>query len=205
MGKGITYDVYVRNKNSKYADKLNLVPTFGQPASDVLLVSPYGSIVPSVAVGRLSAISGDEVGNYLGKMKEYELAQSNQEQTLSNKLWMKNVAHIVGGRETWENDLFAFYMGQYKNILTDTLFGAHVETFSKSSNSAVQLVEGKRLEQLFSEGLSILGYFGHSSANLLEFNLSDPSAYNNQGKYPLFLVSSCTAGNNYIYDTLRFS
>ena len=203
IGKGITYDQYATNFSSQYADKLNLVPTFGNPASDVMLSSPYGSIVPSVSIGRLSAISGDEVGTYLSKIKEYEQLQNSSDQSLANKLWMKNVVQIVGGKESWENDLFAYYMGNYKNIIEDTLYGAHVETFSKSSKAAVQLVASKRVEELFTEGISILGYFGHSSANSLEFNLSDPNSYNNKGKYPVFLVSGCTAGNNYIYDTLR--
>lgn len=203
IGKGITYDQYIINQNSQYADKLNLVPTFGSPASDVLLSSPYGSIVPSIPIGRLSAVSGDEVGNYLQKIKEYEQAENSTTQTLADKLWMKNVVHIVGGRETSENDLFTFYLNQYKGIIEDTLYGAHVETFSKSSNSAVQLIASQRINDLFNEGISLLTYFGHSSANVLEFNLSDPSVYNNQGKYPFFLVSGCSVGNNYIYDTLR--
>ncbi|MDQ2720858.1 MAG: C25 family cysteine peptidase [Bacteroidota bacterium] len=203
IGKGITYDQYVTNQNSIYADKLNLVQTFGQPASDILLSSPYGSIVPNVPIGRLSAVSGDEVGNYLQKMKDYELAQSSTNQTLANKLWMKKVVHVIGGREVGENDLFTFYMNQYRDIIQDTLYGGNVETFSKSSTAAVQLISGQRLGQLFTEGISILSYFGHSSANVMEFNLGDPSAYNNVGRYPFFLVSGCTAGNNYIYDTLR--
>ncbi|HEY8658235.1 MAG TPA: C25 family cysteine peptidase [Hanamia sp.] len=203
IGKGITYDQYITNQNSQYADKLNLVPTFGSPASDVLLSSPYGSIVPSIPIGRLSAVSGDEVGNYLQKMKEYELAENSTNQTLADKLWMKNVVHIAGGREVSENDLFSFYLNQYQGIIEDTLYGAHVETFSKSSNSAVQLISGQRINDLFNEGISLLTYFGHSSANVLEFNLSDPSVYNNQGRYPFFLVSGCSVGNNYIYDTLR--
>jgi len=203
IGKGITYDQYITNQNSQYADKLNLVPTFGSPASDVLLSSPYGSIVPSIPIGRLSAVSGDEVGNYLQKMKEYELAENSTNQTLADKLWMKNVVHIAGGREVSENDLFSFYLNQYQGIIEDTLYGAHVETFSKSSNSAVQLISGQRINDLFNEGISLLTYFGHSSANVLEFNLSDPSVYNNHGRYPFFLVSGCSVGNNYIYDTLR--
>ena len=116
---------------------------------------------------------------------------------------MKNIVQIVGGKDSDENNLFRQYMFGYKNILEDTLYGGHVELFSKTSNSAVQLISGQRIEQLFSEGISLLSYFGHSSANTLEFNLSDPSAYNNPGKYPFFLVSGCTAGNNYIFDTLR--
>ncbi|MEO8819723.1 MAG: C25 family cysteine peptidase [Ginsengibacter sp.] len=203
MGKGIEYDQYTVNQSSQYADQLNLVPTFGAPASDVLLASPYGSIVPSVPIGRLSAISGDEVGNYLQKIEEYELAEKSTMQTLDNKLWMKKVVNIVGGRDSSDNDLFGYYMNIYKGIIEDTLYGANVETFSKSSSAAVQLIASQRISDLFNSGISLLAYFGHSSANVLEFNLSDPSDYSNAGRYPFFLVSGCTAGNNYIYDTLR--
>ncbi len=203
VGKGVEYDEYTANQSSQYADKLNLVPTFGAPASDVLLTSPYGSIVPSVPVGRLSAISGDEVGNYLQKVKEYEQAEASTTQTLANKLWMKKVVNIVGGKDSSDNDLFGYYMNLYKDIIEDTLYGANVETFSKSSSAAVQLIASQRINDLFNSGISLLAYFGHSSANILEFNLSDPSEYNNQGRYPFFFVSGCTAGNNYIYDTLR--
>lgn len=203
MGKGVEYDQYTVNQSSQYADKLNLVPTFGAPASDVLLASPYGSIIPTVPIGRLSAISGDEVGNYLQKIEEYELAEKSTIQTLDNKLWMKKVVNIVGGKDSSDNDLFGYYMNIYKGIIEDTLYGANVETFSKSSSAAVQLIASQRINDLFNSGISLLAYFGHSSANVLEFNLSDPSDYNNAGRYPFFLVSGCTAGNNYIYDTLR--
>ena len=203
IGKGITYNDYRLNESSPYADKLNLVPTFGNPASDILLSSPYGSCVPNIPIGRLSAISGDEVGNYLQKIKEYELAQASGSQTLGDKLWMKKVVHVIGGKDSSESDLFKFYMNQYKTIIEDTLYGGNVETFAKSSNSSVQLILGQRIDQLFNEGIGLLSYFGHSSSNLLEFDLSDPSVYSNQGRYPFFSVSGCTAGNNYIYDPLR--
>ena len=203
IGKGIDYDQYAINQSSQYADKLNLVPTFGSPASDVYLSSPYGSIVPSVPIGRLSAISGDEVANYLEKIIEYEQSENSTTETLANKLWTKKVVNIIGGKDSADNDLFSYYMNTYKDIIEDTLYGANVETFSKSSSAAIQLIAGQRISQLFNSGISLLAYFGHSSANVLEFNLSDPSEYNNAGHYPFFLVSGCTAGNNYIYDTLR--
>jgi hypothetical protein len=203
IGKGIDYDQYRLHESSQYADKLNLVPTFGAPASDVLLSSPYGGIVPNIPIGRLSAVSGDEVGNYLDKIKVYEQSEKSTVETIDNKLWTKKVVNIIGGRDSSENQLFGYYMDIYKNIIEDTLFGANVETFSKSSSAAVQLIAGKRIGELFNSGISVLAYFGHSSANVLEFNLSDPSEYNNEGRYPFFIVSGCTAGNNYIYDTLR--
>ena len=203
IGKGIQYSDYAVNQSSQYADKLNLVPTFGSPASDVSLTSPYGSIVPSVPVGRLSAITGDEVSDYLEKLKEYEQAQKSTTQTLENKLWMKKVVNIIGGKDSSDNDLFGYYMNLYKGIIEDTLYGGNVETFSKSSSAAIQLIAGQRITQLFNSGISLLAYFGHSSANVLEFNLNDPTEYNNNGHYPFFLVSGCTAGNNYFYDSLR--
>lgn len=204
IGKGIDYADYTVNQSSKFADQLNLVPTFGYPASDVLLSSPYGgNIVPSVPIGRLSAISGDEVGNYLQKITEYEEAQTSTAQTLDNKLWMKKAIGVVGGADSADNAEFGYYMGLYQSIIDDTLFGGDMEIFSKASSAAVQLVSGNRITQLMNNGVGVLGYFGHSSATTLAFNLSDPTDYTNAGKYPLFMVSGCTAGNNYIYDTLR--
>ena len=203
IGKGVTYDEYLLRQNSPFAEKLNLVPTFGYPASDVLLASPYGSAEPTIPIGRLSVVSGDEVGHYLSKMKEYELKQKSQEQTLDNKLWMKNVVQIVGASDELESSNFKLYMNNYKSILTDTFFGANVDLFVKTSNSSVQLISSQKIDQYFKEGMSIISYFGHSSANVLGFNLSSPLSYDNPGKYPFFMVSGCTAGNNYIMDSLR--
>ena len=80
-----------------------------------------------------------------------------------------------------------------------------METFSKSSTAAVQLIAGKRIGELLNGGIGLLSYFGHSSANTLEFNLNSPETYQNQGKYGFFHVSGCTAGNNYIYDATRLT
>jgi hypothetical protein len=205
IGKGVCYNEYRPKENNPLSEKMNLVPTFGTPASDVSLVSNYGSIVPDVPVGRLSVIDGNEISHYLEKIKEYEAAQQSSSQTVADKAWMKNIVHVIGGKDSAESFLFNFYMDQYKNIIQDTLYGGKVETFSKSSSSAVQLIASKRIEELFNEGISILGYFGHSSANTLEFNLNSPESYQNRGKYPFFNVSGCTAGNNYTYDITRLS
>ena len=203
IGKGVTYQDYQNVQNSPLGDQLNLVPTFGFPASDIRLASGYNSLVPDIPVGRLSVVTGNEVANYLVKMKQYEQAQASASQTVADKAWMKNVAHVIGGKDNSESDLFNYYMNGFKKIIEDTSFGAKVETFSKSSTAAVQILASQRIEELFSEGMSLISYFGHSSANTLEFNLNTPETYNNQGKYPFFDVSGCTAGNNYGSDPLR--
>lgn len=204
IGKGVSYDAAYRSRFSAYVQRLNLVPTFGNPGSDNLLASGYGGVVtPKIPIGRLSAVSGQEVGNYLDKIKEYDGWQRSTTQTIDEKLWMKNAMQIIGGSTTEENGTFRNFMFGYKMQLEDTTLGMHVESFSKTANATVQLAASKRIEELFSEGIGMIGYFGHSSANTLEYNLGDPQAYNNPSKYPLFVVSGCTAGNNFTYDSMR--
>ncbi len=205
IGRGTDYHAYRENESNPVADKLNLIPTFGWPSSDNMLACDPGTLVPLVPIGRLGAVSGDEVSIYLEKMKQYEQAQQSPIQTVGGKAWMKNIIHVGGGKDAAENDEFKNYLDGYKAIAIDTSFGAHVETFLKSSTGAVQQANSLRIEQLFQEGLSFIQYFGHSSANTLEFNLNSPEVYQNQGKYPFFSVSGCSAGNFYIFDPLRLN
>ncbi|MBP6022211.1 putative type IX secretion system sortase PorU2 [Ferruginibacter sp.] len=205
IGRGVAYNEAKTNQNNPNIDKLNLVPTFGWPASDILLVANPGTVVPIIPVGRIGAINGNEVGNYLEKMKQYELAQNSTSQTIADKAWMKNMVHISGGADTLETASFISHLNQYKKVAADTFYGAHVETFAKSSNGPVQEANSARIEQLFKEGLSVITYFGHSSASTLAFNLSNPETYLNQGKYPFFNVSGCSAGNFFNFDPGRLS
>jgi uncharacterized lipoprotein NlpE involved in copper resistance len=208
IGRAVTYYSY---KNNEYngnvyntdLDKLNMVPTFGWPASDVMLVCNPGTYIPLAPVGRLGAVAGNEVGAYLQKMKQYEDAQRSSIQTINNKAWMKNMIHISGGGDSVETVSFKAKLDNYKAIAEDTLYGAHVETFIKSSSGPVQEASSNRINDLFKEGLSFINYFGHSSSNILGFNLSNPQDYQNQGKYPFILVNGCLAGNFFEYDGQR--
>ncbi len=205
IGRGMSYRDYRANESNPITAKIDLVPTFGWPASDNLLACEQGTYVPLVPLGRLAAVNGNEVNQYLNKVKEYEQAQQSPVQTQQNKAWMKNIMHVVGGKDSAENAIFRNYMGIYENIARDTLYGAHVETFAKATTAAVQQIQSQRIENLFQEGLGMIGYFGHSSANLLEFNLSSPEVYINPGKYPFFNVSGCSAGNFFVFDPLRLN
>jgi len=203
IGRAVAYTDHNSNATNPDMDKLSLVPTFGWPASDILLVSNPGELVPVIPVGRIGAVSGNEVGNYLEKMKLYEQAQQSANQTIADKGWMKNIIHISGGADSLETASFVGHLNQYKQIAEDTLFGAHVETFAKSSAGPVQEASSARIEQLLKEGTSFISYFGHSSANTLAFNLTAPESYQNQGKYPFFNVSGCSAGNYFYFDPAR--
>ncbi len=205
IGRAVDYRDYFTNKGNAQLDKLSKVPTFGWPASDALLSAEPGTIVPIISIGRLGAINGGEVNIYLQKVIQYEAAQRSSSPYIADKAWMKKIMHVAGGKDSSENETFKVYMNGYKNIAHDTLFGGAVETFSKTSTGTVQQANSERIAQLLNEGLGFIGYFGHSSANTFEFNLSSPEIYNNAGKYPFFNVSGCSAGNFYNFDPTRLS
>lgn len=203
IGRGTDYHAYRDFETDPAADKINLIPTFGWPASDNLLAANPGELVPTIPLGRIPAVNGTEVGIYLDKMKQYEQAQQSASQTVADKGWMKNFLHVAGGKDSLENAQFLGYLGEYEAIAEDTLYGAHVETFAKSSTGTIQQANSQRIDQLFHEGLSYIQYFGHSSANILEFNLSNPETYQNTAKYPFISVSGCSAGNFFLFDPAR--
>ncbi len=205
VGRGMTYNEYRLNEADTLTDKLNLVPTFGVPASDNLMSAlDVSSPVPATPIGRLSVINGKEVEDYLEKIIEYETAQRTAPNTLAGREWMKNVVHVTGASDPYLGIVLCNYMGVYKQMIEDTLFGAKVSTFCKTSANPVEQLTTERIEELFAEGISILTYFGHSSSTTLEFNLDNPNSYNNQGKYPVFFVNGCNAGNFFTYYPQRF-
>jgi Peptidase family C25 len=205
MGRGISYLDYTLNQSDPVAEQLDMVQTFGWPASDVLLACAPGTNVPLVPIGRLGAINGTEVGIYLDKMKQYEQAQQSTTQTIAEKGWMKNMLHTIGGSDSLENANFAIYMNGYKNTIEDTLYGARVQTFAKTSVATIEQQQSQRIADLFQEGLSYVKYFGHSSANELAINLNYPENYQNTGKYPFVHVSGCTVGNFFSFNPQRLT
>lgn len=205
IGRGLTYAEYRGNESNPNADKLNLVPTFGYPASDILLASNTMDPVMSTLISRLSVLYPQEVRDYLDKVKQYEQAQQSTSQTIDSKAWMKNFVHVVGANDANLDQSLSYYMRNYEAIVRDTLYGATVTNFNKSTTGPVTPIVNSLMSQLFQQGISLLNYFGHSSASSLDYNLDDPAAYNNTGKYPVFLVGGCDAGNLYSFDTARFS
>ncbi|HEY6978328.1 MAG TPA: C25 family cysteine peptidase [Chitinophagaceae bacterium] len=204
VGKAVTYNEYRLNENSPNADKLNLVPTFGWPASDDILGSDSFDPISETSIGRLAVIRPEEVQIYFDKIKLYEQKQQSAVQTIDEKAWMKTVVHVVGANDA-SLDYLIGYQNNYKNIIEDTFYGANVFSFNRLSTGPETPVTQALMTQLFNNGISIINYFGHSAATRLDYNLNSPEDFDNYGKYPMFMVSGCNAGNIYSYDTSRFS
>ncbi len=203
IGRGLTYDQYRTQQAKPITDRMQMVPTFGSPASDNLLASDDLDPIPETPIGRLAVCFPDEIEHYLNKVKEHEEVLKTGSQTFADRGWLKNVVHAIGGSDPFLQSVIYGYMNAAAKVIEDTAFGGKVYSFSKNSAYSVQQLTSQQLKELFEKGINLLTYFGHSSANTLEFNLDDPNIYNNQGKYPMFVVNGCNAGNFFVYDTLR--
>ena len=204
IGKGVRYDAFRFNESNPDLDKLHFIPTFGAPASDILIAANPGlDEIPKVPVGRISAITGDEVAVYLNKVIQYEQQQAFSSPLIGDKAWMKNVVHVVGASDVNLQAILDVNMSRYKDVISDTFYGGRVHNFSKTSVDPVEQSNSQRLQNLFQEGIGVVTYFGHSSATTLEYNLDNPQGYNNQGKYPLFILLGCNAGNFFTFNIGR--
>jgi hypothetical protein len=205
IGKGVSYNQVRTYESLPVTWQLNLVPTFGSPASDMLLAAEPGTSHALTSIGRLSVVYPYEVTNYLNKVKQFEHAQQTPSPLLQDKAWMKNIVHLAGSTEPQLLSTLSVYLGQLKSIITDTLFGGKVTTFIKNSPNTVEQINNGELDRLFAEGISLITYFGHSAASHLEYNLNNPDQYNNPGKYPMFVALGCNVGNVYNLSTNRLS
>ncbi|NLA23411.1 MAG: hypothetical protein GX879_00435, partial [Bacteroidales bacterium] len=166
-----------------------LVPTFGYPSADILFTVPIdgSSFAPKIATGRISAKNNQEALIYLNKIIEYE---SNPRAE-----WMKNILHFGGGANSSEQASFANYLNLYKNIIEDTLWGAYVSTFLKTTSAPIQITLSDSVTNLINNGVSLMTFFGHAYSGGFDQNIDKPQVYSNQGKYPLILANSCFAGD----------
>lgn len=83
IGKGVNYIDARANQSNLLLERLNLVPSFGHPASDNLLVARGNETISSIPVGRLSAVIPSEIEIYLEKVKEYEAVAANAPHTVA--------------------------------------------------------------------------------------------------------------------------
>ncbi|HWB25209.1 MAG TPA: C25 family cysteine peptidase [Chitinophagaceae bacterium] len=205
IGKGLEYGVYRTLETDPHVLQTNLVATFGTPGSDNLLASNDYDPIPATPIGRLSVVSTQEVADYLAKIKQYEQAQQDTTQTVESKGWMKNVLQLTGVNDAALGIQLDQFMANYKSIIADTSFGGNVTLFSKSADPSQYPAEVSSFTSIFNQGSALVNYFGHSSSTDLDFSLDNPANYNNTGKYPVFIVNGCLAGNIFDYDPARLT
>lgn len=205
LGKAVSYASYRLTGQNPLIDKINLVPTYGFPGSDNLLVSDGFSDLAAVPIGRLSAVSPQEIGVYLEKVKQYEAQQINDADSIENKGWAKQVLLLTGANDPYLGVILDTMMNNYHRTIADTSFGAAVSQYSKTADPEGFADAVVNFANVYNRGSAWLTYFGHSSAQSIDFSLDNPNNYNNEGRYPVFLVNGCLAGNIFDFDANRLS
>jgi hypothetical protein len=193
IGKGREYTA-MRTNQSAYAQ--SKIPTFGSPGSDNLFAATRSSDIPVANIGRLAAINGSQVGIYLQKVREYETTQgayaSNQK--IEEKDWMKDVLHFSGGTSTNEQISFRAYLNNYGQIVRDTLWGAEVSSYAKTSSAPIDEALSTVIRNRINRGVSLITFFGHSATGAFDLSIDEPENYTNTGRYPLILSNGCFSG-----------
>ncbi len=186
IGKGVSPSQCRRNITSY---KNNLVPTMGEPSSDVLLSANINGNkgYSSIATGRLSVLNNKDVINYLNKVKEFE-ANTPAE-------WMKRAIHFGGGKTSFEKIFFKSCLEGYEGLFVNGTFGGYVSSFFKTTSSPIEITKSDSIENLINGGVSLITFFGHGNTNGFDQSIDDPQYFHNKGKYPLLIANSCYSGN----------
>lgn len=190
IGKGRAYVI----SRVPTAPSDQLIPAFGLPECDVLHVTPPNSLIPRMAIGRLAAKTTQDVTEYLEKVRELE-ASAGLPQTITDRVWMKNVLHLGGGDPGFESSAIRGFLDDMGAIIRAPRYGARVHGFFKTSTDPIQLSQSLLLDSLVNNGVSLITFFGHSSPNSFDFNLDRPENYNNRGRHPLIVSLGCYSGN----------
>lgn len=195
IGKGIkNYDLDAGKQSQ------NLIPSIGVPSSDNLLTTALDNTdyySPQIPIGRLAALTNQEVLDYMEKVQDYESSGKVE--------WKKKVLHFVGGDDEVLNARLKLFMEGYSTTIRDTLFGAQVLTFMKNTTAPVQTQISDSIRKAIDNGASLLNFFGHGSEQGFDQAIDDPSVYNNAGRYPFIIANSCYSGNIFVYDKISVS
>lgn len=190
LGKGLTYNNIYAYSNTP-ALTYPVIPTYGQPGSDNLFAEIGNSNIPSIAIGRLSAMTEAEIGNYLEKVKKYEVAISTPAvPTLENSLWKKKALHIAGASDEGSQTVFYGSLNICKSILEDTLIGGFVTTVGKSTTNVTENASAQ-IDSLIASGVQYVNFYGHASAVGFDYNLNNPDAVNASPRFPVFMAYGC--------------
>ncbi|MFN5323670.1 MAG: C25 family cysteine peptidase [Bacteroidota bacterium] len=177
---------------------MNKVPTFGVPASDMLFTCFSSDTLPRSVfpVGRISAVNNNDVSAYLDKLIAFESAQQQCPQE-----WQKRILHFGGGNTGAQQVQIQAMLSDYEQIVRDTLMGAFVKTFLKTSTDPIQVDLSQYLQSLIDSGSTLMTFVAHASGTSFDISTDIPQNYNNKDRYPLVLANSCFVGD--IHDASR--
>lgn len=185
-------------------NNLNLVPSYGSPSSDLCITAKWNgssSFKPEIPTGRISANNNAQLNMYLQKVKIYEAAQ-NQNAVYNKDLkeWQKQVLHFGGGASAQEQLLLQSYLNGMKSSIEGPDYGGTVKSYFKETSNPFNPVQTSEVSNFLENGVSLMTFFGHATADGFDQNIDDPVNWNNAGKYPMVIGNGCYTGDIYKAD-----
>lgn len=181
---------YHRLINPSASITKDFVPPAGSPGADMTYTAGLGGTTyePAVPTGRLSATTSVQVAAYLNKIIETEMPALQS--------WQKKGLHLSGGILPTELILFREYLDGFKSVAEQPNWGGSITTIAKRDPNPVELIN---ISDEVNAGVNLVTFFGHSSPSTIDIDIgfaTDPTlGYANPGKYPVFLINGCNAGN----------
>lgn len=190
-------------KNSAIS-ALNIVPSYGNPSSDLCITAKWNgssSFTPAIPTGRIAAKNDAELITYLNKVKIYDAAQNQNEiYNKPNKEWQKQILHFGGGSSASEQALLRSYLNGMKKSIEGPSYGGNVTSYFKVSTNPFDPVQSTEVRKFLENGVSLMTFFGHASADGFDQNVDDPINWGNTGRYPMVIGNGCYTGDIYKAD-----
>ncbi len=198
LGKSIMDQQQYFRKNSTFFQQ-NLIPSYSYPAADNCFTEGFLGIehIPALQMGRIAATNNSDVLAYLNKLISYENQLNNQPPigNISERLWHKNIVHFGGGTSSSEQSLLKGYLRSYQDTIQKSFFGGKVSEFYKATADAIDFNLADSIKNIINNGVKLLSFFGHSTANSFDINIDQASNYDNKDKYFFLLSNGCFSGD----------
>jgi hypothetical protein len=198
VGKGYTVTSLFASVGANFTT--NYIPSFGHASSDYHYATMDGSDVQFMGLGRLAVTNGQTVRNYLEKLKEYNLeyyATSDADQRPDKKEYMKWLVNLGGGTGVAQQADYRANLQSYEKIAADSSYGARTFSVFKNGPDISEDITSVDLTNRINKGVSLITFFGHSSATIFDVGIGEPITFTNKGKYPIFLANGCNSGFYY--------
>lgn len=204
LGRGLIYSEYREYLQSTASYPFPIVPTFGDPGSDVDLVNFGTDFKAKIKVGRISAWNGMEIANYLNKVKIYEQAlKDSPTPNKESEFWKKKFVHVAGGSDAALQATLLTNLFNGEKIIREPYFGAQVTTVTKNTTTPIDQVGSELVNSMIDSGIFALTFHGHAAAGNFDFNLNNPEIYHNQPRLMHLMAFGCDVSQIFSLTTLR--
>ena len=165
-------------------------PTYGQAASDNLIVTVAGNdVAPDLAIGRLSMETVAEGNILLQKLTDYPDDPT--------KPWKQNVLFLASGLSLQDETQFGFndaslYLGN-TYVIPQGYNATYVFRFPSKPEHEPYQGEGPKIREEINKGAALVNYYGHGGGYQWDLVFTNDDIYllENEGRLPLILSVTC--------------